>query len=211
MILGLSSQALGAARQQALVDEAVTTIEDFKTNATTTFINQLSQAKAVVIMPGLIKAGLIIGGEGGRAEMMGRAPQAGTWSYPAFFSVGSASFGLQAGVKVSEMVLIVRTEKGFNKLLSDKVKLGADAGITILSLGTETEAATTTNVRADILAFGKSKGIFGGFSLEGALLLPEEDWNAEYYGKPVTTAEIVKRGMAQNPNADPLRRALQIQ
>src|SRR5262249_56690803 len=104
------------------------------------------------------------------------------WSPPAFYGMGSGSFGLQAGAKVSEVVFIIRTDKGLNAILDHKFKFGAEAGVTLVAVGIGLEGASTTAAGADIVAFANSNGLFAGVSLEGSYLDPDSDWNAHYYG-----------------------------
>jgi len=114
--------------------------------------------------------------------------------------MGSVSFGLQFGGEASEIILMIMTEKGMDSMLTTSFKLGADATVAAGPVGTGAKAAT-----ADILAFARSKGAFAGISIEGAVIKPRDGWNASYYGKTVSPADITIRHMVSNPHADKLR------
>jgi hypothetical protein len=122
------------------------------------------------------------------------------WSYPAFYTIGSLSLGLQAGADASELVLLIMTERGLNAMLSTEIKAGADISIAAGPLGRNAKAQT-----ADVLAFGRAKGVFGGVSVEGAVIEPRNYWNSAYYGKAVGPADILLRRSVRNRQAEPLR------
>lgn len=194
--------------QQKLVNTAAATVESLR--ADPHYAAQLEPliagAKAVLVVPELIKAGFILGGEYGMGVMLARRGD-GQWSYPAFYTLAAGSFGLQAGFQDAEVVFAVMTEKGLAALMNNAVKFGADLGITLFAIGGGFEASTTTNLNADVIAFSRSVGIFGGGSLEGAVLKPRATWNAAYYGGAVTP-EVILLGGAENTKADALRAAL---
>jgi SH3 domain-containing YSC84-like protein 1 len=122
--------------------------------------------------------------------------------------MGSGSLGLQVGGKVSQIVFIIRTEKGLNAIIDQKFKFGAQAGVTLVAVGIGLEGASTAAVGADIVAFANSNGLFAGVSLEGSYLDPDSDWNALYYGPGATTKEIVLERKYTNPGAEPIRQYL---
>ena len=166
----------------------------------------LARARAVLIVPQLFKAGFIIGGEAGRGVLLAHDLSAGSWSYPAFFDTGSASVGLQAGASETQLVLVVMTDAGLEALLADRINVGADASVAAGPVGAAARAATTsTAFDADIYAYGISQGLFAGVSLQGALMVPDEDANLAFYGRAATTREIVQAGLVANERADPLR------
>jgi lipid-binding SYLF domain-containing protein len=201
-------QAHADAKRQTLVDLSLRSAEkvlggkDFPDAA-----KLMPSAQAVLIFPELVQGGFIIGAAGGRGCLLARNG-AREWSPPAFFNMGSGSFGLQAGAKVSEVVFIIRTEKGLNAILNNKFKFGAQAGVTLVAVGIGLEGASTTAGGADIVAFGNSNGLFAGASIEGSYLDPDQDWNALYYGQGATTRAIVLERRYSNPGAEPLRQYL---
>ena len=164
-------------------------------------------AKAILIIPALIKGGFFIGGEGGSGILIARLPQGG-WGYPAFYTLGAGSIGLQFGGQVGEVVFTIMTENGLKAVLSNQVKLGVDASIALGPLGKGVEASTTTNFSSDIYQFAKTEGLFGGGAFEGALVYKRDDWNQGFYGRAVTPQQIVLGNEVSNTAAEPLRQAL---
>lgn len=148
------------------------------------------QARAVMIVPQLVKGGFFVGGEGGNGVLIAR--HGGGWSNPAFYSMGAVSFGLQAGVEVSEVVLFVMSERALLAWLKNEVKLGAQAGLTVLVVGSSAAAAATTNANVDVIAWAKAKGAYAGITLEGSVIKPRNEWNAEYYGRALTPGQILQ-------------------
>jgi lipid-binding SYLF domain-containing protein len=164
-------------------------------------------AKAVLIVPSLIKGGFFIGGEGGSGVLIARSAEGG-WSYPAFYTLGAGSLGIQFGGQVGEVVFTIMTENGLKAVLSNQMKLGVDASVAVGPIGKGVEASTTTNFNSDIYQFAKTEGLFGGGAFEGALIYRRDEWNRGFYGRSVTPQQIVLRNEVANPTADPLRQAL---
>ena len=164
----------------------------------------MPSAKGVLIMPELVQGGFIFGAAGGRGTLMARNG-AREWSPPAFYGMGSGSVGFQIGAKVSEVVFIIRTDKGLSAILDHKFKFGAEGGVTLVAVGIGLEGASTSAMGADIVAFGSSAGLFAGVSLEGSYLDADNDWNAIYYGPGATTKAIVLDRRFSNPGAEPIR------
>jgi len=194
--------------EQTLVERAKTAITAVKTDPNfTNFHELLGRAKAVIVVPQLLKAGFIIGGEGGSGVLLARNAQ-GHWSSPAFYRLGSASIGLQAGAEMSEVVLLVMNQGALDKLLKDRVTLGGDVSVAAGPIGGTVEARTTVNAGADIYSFARSKGLFGGVALTGGVLVPNEDANHAYYGIDATAQGIAIDQKYSNPAADQLRDSL---
>lgn len=168
------------------------------------FHDNVDQAYGIFVVPQMLRGGFIIGGSGGSGVLLVRDRRTDTWSYPAFYTMTSLSLGLQAGADASEMVLMIMTEEGLNAMLSTELKLGADISVAAGPVGKNTKAQT-----ADVLAFGRAKGVFGGISFEGALITPRNQWNNAYYGgKMLTPIDILLRHFVSNPQADQLRQAM---
>ena len=167
------------------------------------FKDNVSKAKGIFIVPRMIRGGFIIGGSGGSGALMAKHRKTGKWSYPAFYTMGSVSFGLQIGGEASEILLLVMTDKGMDAMLSNEFKLGGDVALAAGPVGAGAKAQT-----ADILAYGKAKGAYVGMSLEGAVIAPRYKWNNTYYGKEVTLVDILINQIETNPQADNLRAAL---
>lgn len=160
----------------------------------------VDDAKALIIVPDSFRGGFLFGGSGGNAVMVARNKD-GSWSGPTFMAIGSLSFGLQAGGEISELVLVAMTNRGKERLLSSTVKLGADISIAAGPVGGGAKAKT-----ADILAFSRSRGLYGGVSLEGSVLKVRNKWNRAYYDDDtITPTDIVFRGVRDNATSLPLR------
>ncbi len=167
----------------------------------------LSKARGVLIIPELIKGGFILAGEAGSGVLLVRGAD-GTWSAPAFYTLASASIGLQLGAQVSEVIFTVMTDSAIEALLSSEVKLGVDASAAMGPIGAGIKASTTTNVGADIYAFSRAVGLFGGGSLEGTKLFSRREINDQYYGAIAPARSVVIERKFFNPQADKLRAAL---
>jgi lipid-binding SYLF domain-containing protein len=210
-MLAVAPAARAASDEQSLVEHAKITVDDMRSDPS--FGNStdlLKKAKAVMIVPQLVKGGFFLGGEGGSGVLLAKSAS-GAWSYPAFYTVGAASFGLQIGVEEAQLVFFVMSDKALKAWMKNEVKLGAKAGLTVLVVGSNAEAAATTNARVDVIAWAKSKGAYAGITLEGSLIKPRQSYNTAYYGKKVTPQEIVLKDAAANPGADALRSALAAQ
>lgn len=181
---------------QALVNKATTTFDDFRQDPDMTwFRNNVGQAKGIMIAPKIIQAGFIFGGSGGRSVLLART-EAGRWAGPAFYTMGSASVGLQAGADVSEIVLLIMTQKGLDAFLSTEVKLGTGISVSAGPVGAGASVATS-----DVVAFSRSKGLYGGINLSGSVISPNGDYNKAYYGQNVSPADILLLQKVSNKNA----------
>lgn len=194
---------------QRVVDRALATYREMTADPDYANLNRLLQsARAVIVVPTMYKGGFIIGGEWGRGVLLARDMATGLWSPPAFVTLTSGSIGLQIGGSVSQIVLVVMTEAGLNGVLKDKITLGAGVSIAAGPVGTGVTAQSSSDVNDDIYAYAKSKGLFAGVAIEGAVLETDADRNRFYYGSPYSPRQIVQQGLASNPGADRLRAAL---
>lgn len=169
----------------------------------------LPKAQGIVIFPGLIKGGFIVGAEGGNGVLLAKGVN-GQWGPPAFYFLASGSVGLQIGAQATDMVMLLFSQDAVASIILHQGKLGADLGLTFGTIGAGVEASTTTNGGADIMAFSQGVGAFAGGSIEAAALIKRNDLNEAFYGRAVTPMQIVLQGAVQNPAADPLRRALSV-
>lgn len=167
------------------------------------FHKNVDKARGIFIVPQMLRGGFIVGGSGGSGVLIAQDFKTAKWSYPAFYTMGSVSLGFQVGADTSEIILMVMTDKGLDAMLSTEFKLGADVAVAAGPVGGTAKAQT-----ADILAFGRSKGAFGGISIEGALIKPRNKWNQQYYKQAVRPLDILIKQSVSNPDADPLRNAL---
>jgi lipid-binding SYLF domain-containing protein len=189
----LSTVAAQAAAEQAdLIRRANVVMDESMHDPEFGTAPQLFQTcKAVMVVPQLVKGGFFFGGEGGNGVLLARTSGRTGWSNPAFYMIGSASFGLQIGIEVAEVVLFVMTDRALNAWLQDEVKLGAQAGLTVLVVGSGAEAATTTHPGVDVIAWAKAKGAYAGLTLEGSIIKPRNEWNTAYYGHPVSPRHVL--------------------
>ena len=195
---------------ESLVARAKWTIESFAqdpNDPAPLFRAEMRNARGVLIFPNLFKGALIFGGEGGNGVLLVRDDK-GEWSYPAFYTMGSGSFGFQAGAQSSEVVLILRNQKAVEAVVYNQGKFGGDIQVTVGTLGAGIQGATTTALGADIVGVARSVGLFAGFSLEGAMLVRRNDLAAAFYEPGALPSQIVFDRRFSNPDADPLRRAL---
>lgn len=153
-------------------------------------VDLASRAKAIIIVPSMLRAGFFFGGRGGNAVMLVRDEQ-GQWSPPAFYTLGGLSFGLQFGGESSELVITVMTEKGLFAVLDRQVTLGGDAGVAVGELGKGVNAATGMGLKSDMYAFARSQGLYVGVSLEGSVIAPRTTWNQQLYGNDATPRSIL--------------------
>lgn len=194
--------------QQALVDRAALAVQDmFGAPSPTDPGNWLRRARAVMVCPRVFRIGFIFGVSGGECALLAR-DAAGSWSAPAFYEFRNGSFGLQAGIQDAETVMMIMSERGLAAVMDSQFKFGADASITLVTLGAGAEADTTAALRADILASSQARGLFASIALNGSMLSSDTDWNRAYYGRDLAARQIVVQMQANNPGADPLRALL---
>lgn len=189
-ILALSAAAATPARAddtldaRHVLDEASITVDRVRQELrkSSDMDDLLARAKGVLIIPSYNKASFVLGGAYGDGVLLQRMPDNSGFGDPAFYRMTAGSIGLQIGMKSDEIVFMILTEKGLSAVLNDEFKLGANVGMSIGTIGAGAEAATTTHVGQDIVAYSKSSGLFAGGSLEGAVIRPRKDWNAAVYG-----------------------------
>jgi SH3 domain-containing YSC84-like protein 1 len=188
--------------QQGLVDKARVSFESLLKDKNLTWLKEnLNQAKGLIIIPSLLKAGFFIGGSGGSGVLIVKDEKTGQWSQPAFYTLGAGSLGIQFGAESAEIIMMVRTRKAVDALFASSFKLGADTSIAVGPVGT----GVKSNVLADILSFSRTKGAFAGVSLEGAVIKTKDKWNEAYYGKAVSPVDIIVKRSVSNPGSKALR------
>ncbi len=206
LMLSPYAKAGEAEDAQRLVDKARLTVDAFRDDKNMSALRALARdAKAVFVVPQLIKGGFIFAAEGGTGVLL---TQEGGWSAPAFYTMGAGSIGLQIGGQASEVVLVLMTNQALDAVLHNKVKLGGDVGVAAGPVGGGLETSTTTNFRADIYTYAKSKGLFAGISLEGAVIAERGKMNRAYYGQSVSPEDIVQKRVVDNEGANRLRASL---
>src|ERR1700758_3574580 len=153
----------------------------------------LDKADCVVVFPSVLKAAFIVGGSYGRGAMSCRQGQdfKGRWGAPTMMALEGGSFGFQIGGEATDFVLLIMNERGANGILSSKVKLGADASVAAGPVGRDLSAETDATLRADILSYSRSRGLFAGVSLEGSTIRPDDGANKRIYGEKISAKDIV--------------------
>lgn len=194
-MLGTGTAQADSTGQQRVVERARLALDAFLDDPNFAEMRPYVQnAYGVLIVPEMLKAGFFLGAEHGIGVLLARDLTTGEWGQPAFYDVYGGSFGLQFGGQSSDVVLTIMNEASVDKLLTSevKVKFGADAGMAVGRIGAGVGAGTTTHFGEDIYVFAKSKGLYGGFAVDGTVVVPKADWNHAYYGQPVSPAQIVR-------------------
>jgi len=153
----------------------------------------LEKAECVIVFPSVLKAAFGVGGSYGRGAMVCRTGTGfgGPWGAPAMYALEGGSFGFQLGGQATDLVLLVMNDRGAQSILSSKVKLGADASASAGPKGRDASADTDAYLRAEILSYSRSRGLFAGISLEGSTLRPDDEANERVYGRKITSRDIV--------------------
>jgi lipid-binding SYLF domain-containing protein len=157
----------------------------------------LSRAECVAVFPSVIKAGFIFGGRGGRGVASCRT--ATGWSAPAYLNLGGGSFGLQIGAEATDFVLLFMNRDGLDSLLSNKFTLGADASVAAGPVGRAAGAETDAVMKAKILSYSRSRGLFAGLELKGVVIAPDEGDMRDVYGNGVTSKQVLKENKITAP------------
>jgi lipid-binding SYLF domain-containing protein len=164
----------------------------------------LNKAQCVVILPGLKKAAFVVGGEFGRGFAECRNANGTGWAAPAAMRFEGGSVGFQIGGESADIVMLVMNRHGMDKLLQDKVTIGADISAAAGPVGRTAAANTDLKASAEMLTYSRAKGLFGGISLNGATLRPDTKENAQLYGRDLGTRDIVMGNIAPPAAAHPL-------
>jgi SH3 domain-containing YSC84-like protein 1 len=163
----------------------------------------LRKAECVIVVPSVTKVALGIGGSYGRGAMVCRSGENfdGAWGSPAMYALEGGSVGFQLGAQSTDLVLLVMNSRGVEALLSTKVQLGANMSVAAGPKGRDAGASTDASLRAEMLSYSRSRGLFAGVSLEGTSLRPDDDASAEIYGRKLTARQIVRGASHVVPDA----------
>ena len=163
----------------------------------------LDHAEAIAVFPSMLKAGFVVGAQRGRGIISVRDSGSRTWSAPAFLTITGGSFGAQIGGQAVDLVLIIMNRRGLNQLLRNQFKIGVDAAATAGPVGRNAEASTDLQLRAEILSYSRSRGLFAGVTVNGSSVRQDQSANQAFYGRRYTTREIVidRLGGAPDPVA----------
>jgi len=155
----------------------------------------LRRCRGLAIFPGVVRVGVVLGISYGRGLVLRRDEKTGQWSRPAFFLIRGGSVGAQVGAQSIDLILLVMSEDGVRGLLEDKFTLGADIAVAAGPVGREASAETNLRFDSGILSYSRSKGLFAGLALTGAILEPDTEANAVYHGKGVSVQDVFYEGM----------------
>jgi lipid-binding SYLF domain-containing protein len=164
------------------------------------------RAKCVIVVPSLKKAAFVVGGEYGKGLMSCR--KGGEWTAPVFMEIGKGSWGLQIGAQSIDLVLLVMNDRGMEKLLQDKVSLGAEASVAAGPVGRDARAGTDAQMNAEILSYSRTQGLFAGVNLSGGVVRPDKEDNHDLYGKDVVPRDVLTGTMTPPAAAEPFMSAL---
>lgn len=194
--------------QKALLNKAEATLESMLSDPDyPSLLNLATRAKAILIVPRMLKLSFFLGGHGGSGVLLARGAN-NKWSNPAFYTIGGINYGFQLGGQSSELVLTIMSEKGLKALLDHELTLGADAGASIGTIGRGAHAATGLGQDADVYAFARSEGLYVGISLDGTVIAPDNGWNEAFYQKGATPEGILVEQRYTSPDADKLVAAM---
>lgn len=195
----LSAAAFAEQKQEARARKAVQVLDKIMLVPEQSIPeSMLRDAQAVAVIPEVVKAGLVVGGRFGRGLISVRRGD-GTWSNPSFLTIAGGSFGLQFGVTSTDLVLVFRTRRGVDGIVNGKFTLGADAAVAAGPVGRTAQAATDAQLKAEIYSWSRSRGLFAGIALDGAVLSIDDKANAAIYGRD-TTPRAIFEGRVDAPN-----------
>jgi lipid-binding SYLF domain-containing protein len=163
----------------------------------------MAKAECVIVFPSVLKAAFVVGASYGRGAMVCRTGERfrGPWGSPAMYALEGGSIGFQIGGEATDLVLLVMNERGADSILNSKVKLGGDASVAAGPVGRDASADTDAYMRAEILSYSRTRGLFAGISLEGSTLRPDDDATQDVYGRKLTAREIVIGGKVGVPES----------
>jgi lipid-binding SYLF domain-containing protein len=183
------------------VREAVTVLDEIMRAGDQTIPSSIiRKAEGIAVFPSLIRGGLIVGAQRGRGILSVKDPATGGWSSPAFLTITGGSFGAQIGAQAVDLVLIVQNRRGLEQLVHNQFKIGADAAVAAGPVGRDASASTDIQMRAQILSYSRTRGIFAGVTLNGTTINQDRDANDRFYGMGYRTDQIVFEGLAGSPD-----------
>ncbi|PZO62746.1 MAG: ligand-binding protein SH3 [Pseudoxanthomonas suwonensis] len=196
-----TGSAIAGDAEDARAQNAVRVLRDIQAIPESAIPDKLlDEARAIVVVPDTIKAGLVIGGRRGHGLMAVKTAD-GTWSNPGFVKLTGGSIGLQAGVQSSDVVLVFRSERGLDSIVNGKFTLGADAAVAAGPLGRNAATATDGQLKAEIWSWSRARGLFAGVALDGAVLSMDDAANEAVYGRDTTPRMVLEGRIAQQPSA----------
>jgi len=200
-ILFVASGLYAANKEQERLENSGVVMEEIMNTPENIPQEILEKAECVIVFPSVLKLAVGIGGSYGRGAMVCRTGDGfkGPWGAPAMYALEGGSFGFQLGGQATDLVLLVMNDRGAQSILSSKVKLGADASAAAGPKGRDASADTDAYLRAEILSYSRSRGLFAGISLEGSTLRPDDDASEQVYGRKIKARDIVLGGKTTVP------------
>ncbi|HQZ37765.1 MAG TPA: lipid-binding SYLF domain-containing protein [Vicinamibacterales bacterium] len=209
IMLGVCALAVVVLRAQSdearRISEAVTVLSEIMEAGDQSVPKAIMEkAEGVAVFPSLLKAGFIVGGSRGRGVLSARDPKTGEWSSPAFLTITGGSIGAQIGAQAVDLVLVVQNRRGLEQLVRNQFKIGADASVAAGPVGRDASASTDIQLRAQVLSYSRTRGLFAGITLNGSTIRQDRDANDRFYGMGYRTGQIVfdHRGGAPEPVPD---------
>jgi SH3 domain-containing YSC84-like protein 1 len=202
MMVVLAAVSVSAAdistREARRIEEAATVLKEIHAVPDKDIpLDLWEKAACVIVVPGLKKAAFVIGGEYGKGLMSCRHD--GEWSAPIFMEIGKGSWGLQIGAQSIDLVLLAMNTSGMEKMLRNKVTLGAEASIAAGPVGRDARAATDAQLKAEILSYSRTQGLFAGINLSGGVVRADADDNADLYSKKIAPSDVVMSATIKPP------------
>src|SRR6202167_4752446 len=184
-ILFVASSAFAANKEEERLENSGTVMQEVMNVPDNIPQNLLDKAECIIVFPSVLKAAFVFGGSYGRGAMVCRTGEhfTGPWGAPAMYALEGGSFGFQLGGQATDFVLLIMNPRGAKAILDSKVKLGADMAAAAGPKGRDASASTDATLRAEILTYSRSRGLFAGISLEGSTVRPDNDANERVYGK----------------------------
>jgi lipid-binding SYLF domain-containing protein len=208
VIIGLAAPARAQSEEADRLREATLVLQELKNTPDESVPRAiLDKAVAIAVFPSVKKGGLVVGGHFGRGVISARAPKSGAWSAPAFLTLTGGSIGLQIGGQAIDLVLVVMDQRGLEQLLKNQFKIGGDASVAAGPVGRDAEASTDIQMRAKILSYSRTRGLFAGVTLKGSTIRQDRDANERFYGRAYRTRDIIVERLGGIPDPVPAWRA----
>jgi lipid-binding SYLF domain-containing protein len=197
-----------SSKASSRIQEAATVLDEIHGIPDKDVPDELWQrAECVIVVPSLKKAAFVFGGEYGKGLMS--CKRNGEWGAPIFMQIGKGSWGLQIGAQSIDLVLLVMKKSGMEKMLRNRVTLGAEASVAGGPVGRDARAATDAQMKSEILSYSRAQGLFAGINISGGIVRADDDDNKELYGPSVSPREVVMSGVAPPPQVtEPFMAAL---
>jgi lipid-binding SYLF domain-containing protein len=200
-LIGTSGMYAAANKEQKRLENAGVVMQEIVNTPENIPQSVMEKADCIIVFPSVLKAAFVVGASYGRGAMVCRTGKnfRGPWGAPAMYALEGGSVGFQIGGQATDLVLLIMNERGASSILNSKVKLGGDASVAAGPVGRDASADTDAFMRAEVLSYSRSRGLFAGISLEGSTLRPDDDATADVYGRKLTARQIVLDGKGRTP------------